>query len=60
MAQDTHTETRTLAARAQFDGEWMQVAELYRGYAGFDVPPVPCALSFKGFHLLERSCTGKK
>ena len=44
MAQDTHTETRTLAARAQFDGEWMQVAELYRGYAGFDVPALVAEL----------------
>ena len=52
--------TRTLADRTQFDAAWMQVAELYRGYAGFDVPPVPCALSFKAFHFLERSCTGKQ
>ena len=36
--------TRTLADRAQFDGEWMQVAELYRGYAGFDVPALVAEL----------------
>jgi hypothetical protein len=52
--------TRTLADRVQFDTAWMQVAELYRGYAGFDVPLIPCALSFKDFHLLERSCMEKK
>jgi len=31
--------TRTLADRVQFDGEWMQVAELYRGYAGLMCRP---------------------
>jgi hypothetical protein len=29
--------TRTLANRAQTDADFMQVAELYRGHAGFDV-----------------------
>jgi hypothetical protein len=29
--------TRMLADKAQFDGDFMQVAELYRGHAGFDV-----------------------
>ena len=29
--------TRTLADRAQFDNDFMQVAELYCGHAGFDV-----------------------
>ena len=36
--------THTLADGAQFDGEWMQVAELYRGYAGFDVPALVAEL----------------
>jgi Domain of unknown function (DUF7008)/Eco57I restriction-modification methylase len=36
--------TRTLADMAQFDDEWMQVAELYRGYAGFDVPALVAEL----------------
>jgi len=36
--------TRTLADRAQFDAAWMQVAELYRGYAGFDVPALVAEL----------------
>ena len=29
--------TRTLADQVQFDSDFMQVAELYRGYVGFDV-----------------------
>jgi hypothetical protein len=36
--------TRTLADKAQFDAAWMQVAELYRGYAGFDVPALVAEL----------------
>ena len=36
--------TRTLAGRVQFDAEWMQVAELYQGYAGFDVPALVAEL----------------
>jgi hypothetical protein len=36
--------TRTLADRVQFDDEWMQVAELYRGYAGVDVPALVAEL----------------
>ena len=36
--------TRTLADKAQFDDEWIQVAELYRGYAGFDVPALVAEL----------------
>jgi hypothetical protein len=36
--------TRTLTDRAQFDAAWMQVAELYRGYAGFDVPALVAEL----------------
>jgi hypothetical protein len=38
VAQDHQAKSRTLADRVQFDAAWMQVAELYRGYAGFDVP----------------------
>jgi len=36
--------TRTLADKAQFDDDFMQVAELYRGYAGFDVPALVAEL----------------
>jgi hypothetical protein len=36
--------TRVLADKAQFDDEWIQVAELYRGYAGFDVPALVAEL----------------
>ncbi|MBA4159773.1 MAG: BREX-2 system adenine-specific DNA-methyltransferase PglX, partial [Gemmatimonadetes bacterium] len=32
--------TRELAARAQTDREWMQVAELYVGHAGFNLHPL--------------------
>jgi hypothetical protein len=36
--QEPHLQTtRTLANRAQMDPEFMQVAECYRGHAGFDV-----------------------
>ena len=44
LAEPQLQTTRTLADRAQFDAVWMQVAELYRGYAGFDVPALVAEL----------------